>query len=77
MSKRVLSPEQEKAADRIMIQSGLKGALIGLGIGAAATAFVRGRSSEFRALSKPVQSIMAASSKLARNWQRKYTKCCY
>lgn len=63
MSKRVLTPEQEKTADKILVQSGLKGALIGLGIGAAATAFVRGRSPEFRALSRPIQSIMAASSK--------------
>ncbi|KAI8988143.1 hypothetical protein BDF20DRAFT_815669 [Mycotypha africana] len=60
-----LTPEQQKTRDSIFYQSGIKGALIGLGIGAAATALVVRKSAEFRALSRPMQSIMAASTTTA------------
>ncbi|KAI8386888.1 hypothetical protein BD560DRAFT_363361 [Blakeslea trispora] len=60
-----LTTEQEKVRDQIFYQSGAKGALIGLGLGAVATAFVLKRSPEFRALSRPLQSIMAASTTTA------------
>jgi hypothetical protein len=62
MSGKQLTPQQEKAADKIYFQSGIKGAAIGLGLGLAATVFTFRRSPEFRALSRPLQSIMAASS---------------
>lgn len=58
-----LTPEQEKVRQNLYFSSGLKGAAIGLGLGVAATAFTLRRSPEFRALSRPIQSIMAASSK--------------
>ncbi|RCH82961.1 hypothetical protein CU098_007743 [Rhizopus stolonifer] len=60
-----LTPEQAQTRDKIFYTSGAKGALIGLGIGAAATAFVLKKSPEFRALSRPLQSIMAASTTTA------------
>lgn len=63
MSK-ILSPEQEKVRNKIFYESGLKGAALGLGIGLAATVFTIRRSPDFRALSKPMQAIMAASSKV-------------
>ncbi|KAG0170237.1 hypothetical protein DFQ28_005045 [Apophysomyces sp. BC1034] len=60
-----LTPEQEKECQKIGIIGGLKGAAIGLGIGAVATVMTFRRSPDFRALSRPVQSIMVASSGLA------------
>lgn len=60
---RYLTPEQEKESDKIYIQSGLKGAAIGLGIGVVATALTLKRSANFRALSRPLQATMAAGSK--------------
>lgn len=61
---KTLSPEQEKVANKVYFESGLKGAALGLGIGLAATAFTIRRSPDFRALSKPLQSIMAVGSKV-------------
>lgn len=63
MPGKELSAEQAKTSDRIFYESGLKGAAIGLGIGAVATVLTLRRSPEFRALSRPIQSIMTASSK--------------
>lgn len=63
MSNKLLSPQQEKTADKVFYESGLKGAVIGLGLGLAATAFTIRKSPDFRALSKPMQSLMAVSSK--------------
>lgn len=63
MSGKNLTAEQERTSDRIMIESGLKGAAIGLGIGAIATVMTFRRSPEFRALSRPLQSLMTVSSK--------------
>lgn len=60
---KTLSPEQEKVANKVYFQSGLKGAALGLGIGLAATVFTIRRSPDFKALSKPLQSIMAVGSK--------------
>ncbi|KAG0785339.1 hypothetical protein G6F22_007994 [Rhizopus arrhizus] len=60
-----LTPEQEKVRQNLYFSSGLKGAVIGLGLGVAATAFTLRRSPEFRALSRPIQSIMAASTTTA------------
>ncbi|EIE91858.1 hypothetical protein RO3G_16569 [Rhizopus delemar RA 99-880] len=60
-----LTPEQEKVRQNLYFSSGLKGAAIGLGLGVAATAFTLRRSPEFRALSRPIQSIMAASTTTA------------
>ncbi|KAG1444391.1 hypothetical protein G6F56_010316 [Rhizopus delemar] len=56
-----LTPEQEKTRQNLYFTSGLKGAAIGLGLGALATAFTLKRSPEFKALSRPLQSIMAVS----------------
>jgi hypothetical protein len=64
MSGKQLSAEQEKTAEKIYFQSGLKGAAIGLGLGLVATAFTFRRSPEFRALSKPFQALMPTSSKV-------------
>lgn len=63
MSNKTLSPQQEKAAEKVFFESGLKGAAIGLGFGLAATALTIRKSHDFRALSRPLQSLMAASSK--------------
>lgn len=63
MSKVILTPEQEKVRQSLYFSSGLKGALVGLGLGVAATVFTLRRSPEFRMLSRPVQSIMAVSGK--------------
>lgn len=63
MPGKELSAEQTKTSDRILIESGLKGAAIGFGLGAVATILTLRRSPEFRALSRPMQSIMTASSK--------------
>ncbi|KAG0750193.1 hypothetical protein G6F57_000452 [Rhizopus arrhizus] len=65
MSSIVLTPEQEKTRQSIYYSNGLKGALVGLGLGVAATVFTMRRSPEFRSLSRPLQSIMAASSTTA------------
>ncbi|KAI7895077.1 uncharacterized protein EV154DRAFT_414052 [Mucor mucedo] len=65
MSNKTLSPQQEKAAEKVFFESGLKGAAIGLGLGLAATAFTIRRSPDFRALSKPMQSLMAVSTTTA------------
>ncbi|KAI7903502.1 uncharacterized protein BX663DRAFT_542445 [Cokeromyces recurvatus] len=65
MSGKSLTHEQQKASDKIFIQSGLKGAAIGLGLGLAATALTIRKSPEFRSLSRPIQSIMAASTTAA------------
>jgi hypothetical protein len=62
MSKN-LTPEQQKLSEKIYYESGLKGAAIGLGLGVAATLFTIRRSPEFRALSRPLQSIMTVGSK--------------
>ncbi|CAO3614100.1 unnamed protein product [Mucor hiemalis] len=59
---KTLSPEQEKVANKVYFQSGLKGAALGLGIGLAATVFTIRRSPDFKALSKPLQSIMAVGT---------------
>lgn len=64
MSSIVLTPEQEKTRQSIYYSNGLKGALVGLGLGVAATVFTMRRSPEFRSLGRPLQSIMAASSKI-------------
>ncbi|CAO3699124.1 hypothetical protein G6F70_007688 [Rhizopus microsporus] len=61
----VLTPEQEKTRQNIYWTSGLKGAAIGLGLGAVATVFTLRRSPEFRSLSRPLQSILAVSSTTA------------
>ncbi|CAO3669215.1 unnamed protein product [Rhizopus stolonifer] len=61
MSKVILTPEQEKVRQSLYFSSGLKGALVGLGLGVAATVFTLRRSPEFRMLSRPVQSVMAVS----------------
>lgn len=66
MSGKNLTAEQEKTSERIMIESGLKGAAIGLGIGAVATVLTFRRSPEFRALSRPLQSLMTVSSNVLR-----------
>lgn len=63
MSGKILSSEQEKTSERIMLESGFKGAAIGLGIGAIATVMTFRRSPDFRALSRPLQSLMAVSCK--------------
>ncbi|KAG2210475.1 hypothetical protein INT47_002417 [Mucor saturninus] len=65
MSNKTLSPQQEKTAEKVFFESGLKGAAIGLGLGLAATAFTIRRSPDFRALSKPMQSLMAVSTTTA------------
>ncbi|KAG1150155.1 hypothetical protein G6F37_002161 [Rhizopus arrhizus] len=65
MSSIVLTPEQEKTRQSIYYSNGLKGALVGLGLGVAATVFTMRRSPEFRSLSRPLQSVMAASSTTA------------
>jgi hypothetical protein len=64
MSHKILSEEQAAVRDRIFYESGAKGAAIGLGIGLVATALTIRKSPDFRALSKPMQAIMAASSKV-------------
>ncbi|KAI8878417.1 hypothetical protein K501DRAFT_287884 [Backusella circina FSU 941] len=64
MSKR-LSPAQEKEREGLYFSSGIKGAFIGLGLGAVATVLTFRRSPEFRALGRPMQSILAASSTTA------------
>ncbi|KAL0095713.1 hypothetical protein J3Q64DRAFT_1711262 [Phycomyces blakesleeanus] len=61
MVGKVLSPAQEKECDRIAFNNGLKGAALGLGLGLVATVMTFRRSPEFRALSRPFQSIMAVS----------------
>lgn len=70
MSKN-LSPAQEKEREGIYFSSGIKGAFIGLGLGAVATVLTFRRSPEFRALGRPMQSILTASSKY------KATQHCY
>lgn len=65
MSGKNLTAEQEKTSERIMLESGLKGAAIGLGIGAIATVMTFRRSPEFRALSRPLQSLMTVSTTTA------------
>lgn len=64
MSAKQLTPQQAKVADKLYFESGAKGAVIGLGLGLAATVFTFRRSPEFRALSRPFQSLMAVSSKV-------------
>lgn len=71
MSGKNLTAEQEKTSERIMLESGLKGAAIGLGIGAIATVMTFRRSPEFRALSRPLQSLMTVSSNVL------YTGVCF
>ncbi|KAI8994742.1 hypothetical protein BDB01DRAFT_773929 [Pilobolus umbonatus] len=60
-----LTAEQEKVRDQIYFNSGAKGALIGLGLGVAATVFTIRKSPQFRTLSKPIQSLMAVSTTAA------------
>lgn len=63
MSNKILSAQQEKTAEKVFFESGLKGAAVGLGLGLVATALTIRRSPDFRALSRPLQSLMAVSSK--------------
>ncbi|KAI9484032.1 MAG: hypothetical protein EXX96DRAFT_560573 [Benjaminiella poitrasii] len=65
MSGKILTPEQQKTSEKIFMQSGLKGAAVGLGLGLVATALTIRRSPEFRSLSRPIQSIMAVSTTTA------------
>lgn len=64
---KILSEQQEKRSEEIFYQSGLKGAVIGLGLGLAATALTARKSADFRALSRPYKAILAASSKYLCN----------
>jgi hypothetical protein len=66
-----LTPQQQTERESIFYRSGIKGAVIGLGLGAAATILTFRRSPDFRALSRPMQSIMAASSKIAKQKKEK------
>ncbi|KAF7723635.1 hypothetical protein EC973_001777 [Apophysomyces ossiformis] len=60
-----LTPEQEKECQKIGVIGGLKGAAIGLGIGAVATVLTYRRSPHFRALNRQMQAIMPAASGVA------------
>ncbi|GAA5799295.1 hypothetical protein EDC94DRAFT_618421 [Helicostylum pulchrum] len=62
---KLLSKEQEKTGEKIFFQSGLKGAVVGLGLGLVATALTIRKSPDFRALSRPYQAIIAASGSTA------------
>ncbi|KAI9362613.1 hypothetical protein BD770DRAFT_381403 [Pilaira anomala] len=62
---KLLSEQQEKRSEEIFYQSGLKGAVIGLGLGLAATALTARKSADFRALSRPYKAILAASTTAA------------
>ncbi|CDS05957.1 hypothetical protein LRAMOSA08485 [Lichtheimia ramosa] len=57
-----LTPEQEARRDQLGLEAGLKGAAIGLGIGALGFLLVSRRSPEFRALSRPMQAIMPTAA---------------
>ncbi|KAJ8653278.1 hypothetical protein O0I10_011027 [Lichtheimia ornata] len=57
-----LTPEQEARRDQLGLEAGLKGAAIGLGIGALGFIMVTRRSAEFRALSRPMQAIMPTAA---------------
>ncbi|KAI8877032.1 hypothetical protein K501DRAFT_230961 [Backusella circina FSU 941] len=60
-----LTPQQQTERESIFYRSGIKGAVVGLGLGAAATILTFRRSPDFRALSRPLQSIMAVSTTTA------------
>ncbi|KAI9266023.1 hypothetical protein BY458DRAFT_534100 [Sporodiniella umbellata] len=60
-----LTPEQEETKRHIFFSSGSKGALVGLAVGAMATVLSLRRSPEFRALSRPVQSMMVVGGSTA------------
>ncbi|KAI7865660.1 hypothetical protein BDF14DRAFT_1822141 [Spinellus fusiger] len=61
MTSKLLTPKQDKTRVKLAFDAGLKGAAMGLGLGIIATALTLRRSPEFRALSRPIQSIMAVS----------------
>ncbi|KAI9029942.1 hypothetical protein CLU79DRAFT_733321 [Phycomyces nitens] len=61
MVGKILTPAQEEQRESIAFQNGLKGAALGLGLGIVATVLTFRRSPEFRALSRPIQSIMTVS----------------
>ena len=70
-----LTPAQEERRDQLGLEAGLKGAAIGLGIGALGFFLVSRRSPEFRALSRPMQAIMpTAGNILGENDKIHYTK---
>lgn len=62
-----LTPEQEARRDQLGLEAGLKGAAIGLGIGALGFIMVTRRSAEFRALSRPMQAIMPTAGNGVEN----------
>lgn len=65
-----LTPEQEARRDQLGLEAGLKGAAIGLGIGALGFLLVSRRSPEFRALSRPMQAIMPTAGKTLETKRR-------
>lgn len=64
MPAKLLTPQQEEYREKIGFMAGLKGAAIGIGLGALATVAVYRSSSAFRALSKPMQSVMIVSGNI-------------
>ncbi|ORY99720.1 hypothetical protein BCR42DRAFT_202896 [Absidia repens] len=61
-----LNEQQLDESERIGLTYGTRGALIGIGLGAVATVFAIKKSSNFRALSKPLQASMMVAGKVNR-----------
>ncbi|KAI8140443.1 hypothetical protein BJV82DRAFT_671521 [Fennellomyces sp. T-0311] len=60
-----LTQAQEQKRDDLGFAAGLQGAAIGLGLGVVATMVTFKRSPDFRALSRPIQTILPTSATLA------------
>ncbi|KAI8071657.1 hypothetical protein BC940DRAFT_269546 [Gongronella butleri] len=61
VSTKQLTEQQLDESERLGLSAGTKGALIGLGLGLAATAYTFKRSPNFRSLSKPLQSTFVVA----------------
>ncbi|KAI9312022.1 hypothetical protein BX666DRAFT_1991936 [Dichotomocladium elegans] len=62
MTKHIeLTPAQQEKRNQLGFEAGLKGAALGLGVGALATVVTLRRSPEFRALSRSMQAIIPTS----------------
>ena len=59
-----LTEEQQNEVDQLSRVSGLKGAAIGVGIGAIAALMTYRRSPHFRALQMPMQAILPGSGNI-------------
>ncbi|KAI8343010.1 hypothetical protein BC941DRAFT_410198 [Chlamydoabsidia padenii] len=61
MSSKTLNEQQLNESERLGLRYGSRGALIGFGLGAAATMIALKKSPNFRALTKPMQSTMVVA----------------